>query len=225
MGNKNKSKEKVILIFTENKTGKLSITKHIPITIKKEKYALYPVNFPVMYLSLTEISLKSVVDIKANILPKLKYNNELLNNKPIDIFQNSNLIYCSISNFVVNAAICLESYCNTFIEKDSKISIKEQDFNWKAIQKSLSVKIKINELIDVKTKSSFKESYPVEWKQIDRLITLRNDIVHTKVELDNDSIFKYKKLINSMLNFDCELTFISLKNLIKFYTPSLLVES
>lgn len=221
----NKSNEEVVLVFTKNKKGKIGLVKHIPIKIKEETHVFYPINFPIMYLSLTEISLKAVVDMKANILPKLKYNNELLNNKPIDIFQNSNLIYCSISNFVVNAAICLEAYCNTFIEKDSKISIKEKAFDWKTIQKTLSIEIKINELIDVKTKSSFKKSYPVEWKQLDNLIKLRNDIVHTKVELDNGSIFRYRKLINVILNFDCELTFIALKNLIKFYTPTLLMET
>lgn len=225
MGNKNKSKEKVILVFTENKTGKMGVTKHIPITIKKEKYVLYPVNFPVMYLSLTEMSLKSVINTKEENLEKLKFDINLLGSQHKNVFHYSNLILSSISVFIVNAAICLEAYSNIFVDKDSEVKIEDKIFNWADIQRKLSVMTKLDELVNTKTRLNFKKSYPNEWNQIDNLIKLRNNIVHTKVELNNGSIFKYKKLINSMLNFDCELTFIALKSLIKFYTPNLLMET
>lgn len=204
------------LVFYRNRNGELSFDKNMAITVGNEKFSMHPIPPFILFLSMSEDDLEKIRIAKDKYLPMIRMGDSFADNKKM-YFVSTYHIVSSISNFIVNLTITLEAYSNSFIDKNDTLKYKRENIDYNDILGRVDTITKMKKIANKKLGKNFFAVNEKHFKQIKKLIALRNDIIHIKPNLDNE--FNYQYLFKKLLLLDCEASFKSVKSLIEFYTP------
>lgn len=143
-------------------------------------------------------------------------NNWGRKSEPINLSHSSMFFQLAI-NCIINLQATLESFANAVIP----LNYPYLDKNGKPTART--VKYKINVAIPRTKGFSFQQNKNRKYNNaIDKLIEIRNDIIHLKPESGTNT--SYKNIYRELLIFDYTKTILSVKTFINFYEPNLLEE-
>ncbi|HJR99960.1 MAG TPA: hypothetical protein VJ780_03405, partial [Flavobacterium sp.] len=120
-------------------------------------------------------------------------------------------------NCIINLQATLESFANRIIPEDYLYLNKFGD----PVQRTVTYKL--NTVIPIIKKIDFQQRKHRKYNIcIDKLIQLRNDIIHLKPTQKTNTA--YKHVYRDLLNFDYQKAILSVKTFINFYEPNLIEE-
>lgn len=150
----------------------------------------------------------------------LSQSQDILNLKnksePLNL-THSGIYFQLAINCVINLQATLESYANSVIPENYPYLDKSGN----PVNKTVTYKL-YNALPKVK-EIDFQQRKNKKYNiTIDKLIKLRNDIIHLKPVSNTNT--GYKSVYRDLLNFDFAKALLSVKTFINFYEPNLLEE-
>ena len=134
----------------------------------------------------------------------------------VDLNQSGNFFQLAI-NCIINLQASLESFANRVIPENYMYIDKTGNKIYPTVSHKLYNVIPKIKLIDFKQAKNKKHN-----KAIDKLIQLRNDIVHLKPAEKTKT--GYKETYREILNFDFSRAFSAVQSYINFYQENLISE-
>lgn len=120
-------------------------------------------------------------------------------------------------NCIINLQAALESFANRIIPENYNYINKSGNLVNK------TVTYKLNTVLPILKEISFMQKKHRKYNiSIDKLIQLRNDIIHLKPNEETNTA--YKNIYRNLLNFDFPKAIFSVKTFINFYEPGLIEE-
>ena len=192
----------------------------------QKRNCLVPEPEPILvYFNLAQMNYRSIVTLKG----RSELLEMLANLKKSDTTQVMHKLYDFLgqsSMFAISLFMAMESAVNKTIPDD--FQLKKQDSKKTIVYDTLQVqqlefKEKVKEVLPVITGKKFWVDYLTEWNfLIDNLKKMRDEIVHTKKILGNQT--HYKEMYVRALNFDYKQAILSAKIFINYYHKSLVEE-
>lgn len=191
--------------------------------IDKKKYLIPMPDPTLIYFNNAQTSYRHINEFKENLKEKLKIES-LMEESCVEEIYN----YFGItSQFVIFLFTSMESFVNQMIPKDfeyKKISShKTEIYNAEQIQKHLSFNEKLKKVLPKCTEKNFFFKQTPTTQHIDNLKDFRDEIVHTKKDTKNSTLF-YDSLVTKSLNFKYEETIRAVQSFMNFYKPDYVVE-
>ena len=177
---------------------------------------IIPLANPVLiYFNLAQSDLRKIYSLKKELLDLFK-NDTIVKEDSLQLFY---AFFGIASAFVVMLVTSMEAFVNSKIDKnflyrkkDGNKCIKEYDDE--QTQRWILFEEKIIEILNKKTNKNFAKKYPLRQRQIDELIKLRNEVVHTKID---DTYNYYECLYTKMLRFKFNETITAVRDFINYY--------
>lgn len=132
-------------------------------------------------------------------------------------FTHSAMYFQLAINCIINLQATLESFANRIIPENYSYLNKFGN----PVQRTVTYKL--NTVVPTIKKIDFQQRKHRKYNiSIDKLIQLRNDIIHLKPTQQTNTA--YKRVYRDLLNFDFPKAILSVKTFINFYEPNLIEE-
>ncbi|NQX97780.1 MAG: hypothetical protein HRT73_07860 [Flavobacteriales bacterium] len=186
------------------------------------KSLVFPVPDPTLiYFNTAYLNVRLIKNLKKKLLKKVSHEkqlNELALNEFYEYFGNT-------STSVIFMFMAIESFLNQAIPTEfvyKSVSGKKTElYNKLQIQENIDFKTKITLVLkQISGKNFFEKSTPTN-QYIWNLKEFRDDLVHTKQELDP---LKYNQLMVTSLNFDYEKALNAVTKFMNFYKKEYIEE-
>ncbi|HYF70247.1 MAG TPA: hypothetical protein VD884_19040 [Ohtaekwangia sp.] len=129
------------------------------------------------------------------------------------------------SSFAIFSFMAIECLANRVIPDNylirNELKLKTEEFNIDQIQQFEFLK-KIKDILPEVTGKKFWKDHPVDYQRIIDLKDFRNEIVHTKKQVKDETY--YRKLFIKALDLDYAACLESVKNFINYYQKDLVEE-
>jgi len=182
---------------------------------------IMPLANPVLiYFNLAQMNLNEIYSLRKNLLDKFGHETSV-KEKTLDTFY---VFFGIASTFIVMLVTSLEAFVNSKIDKDFLYKIKDAEkcikvYNIDQIQRWISFEEKVSMILNKHTKKNFAKNYPLIQEKINKLINMRNEVIHTKT----DDTYKYlENLYSDMLKFKFDETIIAVRDFINYYDENLI---
>ena len=181
-----------------------------------------PLANPVLiYFHFAQATLKDTLLLRKELLDLFKNNTIAVDGEPLKLFYN---FFGIASTFVVMLVTSLEAFVNSKIDKDFLYRKKDGNkcvkvYDYEQIQRWISYEEKVTKILNKTTNKNFAKNYPLCQKQIDELLKLRNEVIHTKTDNTYDY---YEHLYTDMLSFKFNETIIAVRDFINYYEENLI---
>lgn len=176
-----------------------------------------------IYFNNSQAALRHIKAGKKDLKAKLDFDN--IQSEP---YINEIYHYFGLtSQFIIFLFTSMESFINQMIPIDFKYEIERSNrteiYDSDQIQRHLNFDEKLKKVLPKCTEKNFFTKQTKTTQLIENLKKFRNEIVHTKKDNKNSSLF-YDTLVTKSLNFKYEETIKSVQKFMNFYKPDYVVE-
>lgn len=158
-----------------------------------------------------------------NILEILELKSEIL--QPFEMKNSHRVTECFFTFFqltsssLINFFASIEALNNSLIPNGFTIRIKRKLYDKTKTQRFLTFNTKTEEVIPEIFKKSFALEFPEKYQLIQKMKTLRDNVIHTKNHSKGFSA-SYRDIFREYLDFDYEEAYKITKDYINYYKPN-----
>lgn len=190
----------------------------------KKTYCIPEPNPITIYFDIAQANLKHIHQARATLLVELSKSNA----NASAILNYSHTYYSVTSVYIIFLFTALEAFINYHIPDDYSYNKEDNrgvklTYDKEAIQRNLSFDEKLKDVIPAITGKYFHKEAAHKYDHIYKLLKLRDNIMHTKVEITSSPNI-YKGLFCSLLDFPYEKVILSARDFINYYSPNLIEE-
>lgn len=177
----------------------------------------------VIYFSNAQLNLSDIYISRKKLIVDLSDTNADLGIAMNDFYN----FFGHVSNYVTSLFNSLEAFLNHQIPNDYeyKRALKKNTeiYNKEQIQRQISFEEKIKKVIPQIKNKSFHRHFAHKFDIILKFKYFRDEIVHTKVDVKTAPNY-YKELYTKSLEFDYNLTILTMRDYLNYYEPELIVK-
>lgn len=208
------NKEQIAILFSQSSMEFAHTTK-----IDGQRFIIPEPNLTILYFTLACQFYKLIQENRDSFLRTANMNN--IFNTNIDVaIKNSYSYFSLVSGFTVFLFTSLESFINSKIDKNSQILKKDRTFgDYEYILRYCTFYHKIKHVLNKQTLKNFAQNNGADYKIINELKELRDELIHAKPE---NKHLDYERIIKKSLTMDFDKTLSATRNFINYYEPNLI---